>query len=76
MNEIGAPSLIGARVTGNPRELLIAQRAADVIEHPGYFKDGFSMQTGSGAASTAVARFLAERMFVAHVTGPPLNFGE
>ena len=65
MDEIGDPSLIGvgaARVTKNPRELLIARRAADVIEHSGYFKDGFSMQTGSGAASTAATRFLEERM--------------
>ena len=65
MDDIGDPSLIGvgaARVTKNPRELLIARRAADVIEHSGYFKDGFSMQTGSGAASTAATRFLEERM--------------
>lgn len=64
-NDIGDPSLIGvgaARVTKNPRELLIARRAADVIEHSGYFKDGFSMQAGSGAASTAAIRFLEERM--------------
>ena len=53
MDDIGDPSRIGvgaARVTRNPRELLIARRAADVIEYSGYFKDGFSMQTGSGAA--------------------------
>jgi citrate lyase subunit alpha / citrate CoA-transferase len=65
VEDIGDPSLIGvgaARVTKNPRELLIARRAADVIEHSGYFKDGFSMQTGSGAASTAATRFLEERM--------------
>jgi len=62
---VGDPSLISvgaARVTRNPRELLIARRAADVIEHSGYFKDGFSMQTGSGAAATAATRFLEERM--------------
>lgn len=65
IDDIGDPSLIGvgaARVTRNPRELLIARRAADVIEHSGYFKDGFSVQTGSGAASTAATRFLEERM--------------
>lgn len=62
---VGDPALIGvgaARVTRNPRELLIARRAADVIEHSGYFNDGFSLQTGSGAASTAATRFLEERM--------------
>src|SRR5208282_6707263 len=57
-----------ARVTKNPRELLIARRAADVIEHSGYFKDGFSMQTGSGAASTAATRFLEERMSARNIT--------
>jgi citrate lyase subunit alpha / citrate CoA-transferase len=71
IDDIGDPSLIGvgaARVTKNPRELLIAQRAADVIEHSGYFKDGFSMQTGSGAASTAATRFLEERMSTRGIT--------
>ncbi|SLM62502.1 citrate lyase subunit alpha [Dickeya aquatica] len=65
VDEVGDPAKISvgaARVTSNPRELLIARRAADVIEHSGYFKHGFSMQTGSGAASTACTRFLEERM--------------
>jgi len=65
LDQVGDPSLISvgaARVTRNPRELLIARRAADVIEHSGYFNDGFSLQTGSGAASTAATRFLGERM--------------
>lgn len=65
LDQVGDPSLISvgaARVTNNPRELLIARRAADVIEHSGYFNDGFSLQTGSGAASTAATRFLEERM--------------
>ncbi|HUK07218.1 MAG TPA: citrate lyase subunit alpha [Stellaceae bacterium] len=65
LDQVGDPSLISvgaARVTNNPRELLIARRAADVIEHSGYFNDGFSMQTGSGASSTAATRFLEERM--------------
>ena len=69
--DIGDPSLIGvgaARITKNPRELLIARRAAAVIEHSGYFKDGFSMQTGSGAASSAAARFLEERMATLGIT--------
>jgi citrate lyase subunit alpha/citrate CoA-transferase len=65
LDQVGDPSLISvgaARVTRNPRDLLIARRAADVIEHSGYFKEGFSMQTGSGAASTAATHFLGERM--------------
>ncbi len=65
VEEIGDPSKISGdatRVTTNPRELLIARKAADVIEHSGYFFDGFSMQTGSGGASLAVTRFLEEKM--------------
>ncbi|WP_105588477.1 citrate lyase subunit alpha [Cronobacter sakazakii] len=65
VESVGDPAKISvgaARVTSNPRELMIARYAADVIEHAGYFKDGFSMQTGSGAASTACTRFLGEKM--------------
>jgi citrate lyase subunit alpha/citrate CoA-transferase len=65
LDQVGDPSLISvgaARVTRNPRDLLSARRAADVVEHSGYFKEGFSMQTGSGAASTAATHFLGERM--------------
>lgn len=65
VKEVGDPAKISvgaARVTSNPRELMIARSAADVIEHSGYFKRGFSMQTGSGAASTACTRFLETRM--------------
>lgn len=43
-------------MTTNPRELLIARSAADVIVNSGYFKEGFSMQTGTGGASLAVTR--------------------
>ncbi|WHH59091.1 citrate lyase subunit alpha [Petroclostridium sp. X23] len=50
------------RFTKNPKELLIAEKAAQVIEYSGCFVDGFSMQMGSGGASLAVARFLREKM--------------
>lgn len=50
------------RVTKNPRELLIAEYTAKVIEESGYFKEGFSIQSGSGGASLAVARFLRDKM--------------
>ncbi|MDR3426525.1 citrate lyase subunit alpha [Silvimonas sp.] len=65
VEEVGDPSRISvgaARMTNNPRELLIARLAADVIEHSGYFRQGFSLQTGSGASSTAATRFLEDRM--------------
>ncbi|PXW38182.1 citrate lyase subunit alpha/citrate CoA-transferase, partial [Erwinia sp. AG740] len=71
VEEVGDPAKISvgaARVTSNPRELLIARRAADVIAHSGYFKPGFSIQTGSGAASTACTRFLEDRMHKQGVT--------
>ena len=48
------------RYTKNPKELLIAQMAADVIEASGYFNNNFSMQMGSGGASLATARYLRE----------------
>ncbi|MGP4132063.1 citrate lyase subunit alpha [Pantoea tagorei] len=65
VDSVGDPAKISvgaARVTSNPRELMIARAAADVIEHSGYFRDGFSLQAGSGAASTACTRFLESRM--------------
>lgn len=65
VDEVGDSSKIGAgstRMTTNPRELLIARRAADVIDKSGYFNHGFSLQTGSGGASLAVARFLEDKM--------------
>lgn len=71
VEQVGDPSKISvgaARVTSNPRELLIARLAADVIEHAGYFKQGFSLQTGSGASSTAATRFLEHRMRKAGIT--------
>lgn len=65
VDQVGDPAKIGGgatRMTTNPRELLIAKNAADMIEHSGYFKDGFSLQTGTGGASLAVTRFMADRM--------------
>lgn len=63
--EIGDPNGImsgATRFTRNPKELLIAESAADVIMASGYFEDGFSIQMGSGGASLAVARFLRDQM--------------
>ncbi|MEI9698164.1 citrate lyase subunit alpha [Moellerella wisconsensis] len=65
IKRVGDADKIGAdatRMTSNPRELLIARRAADVIEKSGLFKEGFSLQTGTGGASLAVTRFLEEKM--------------
>ncbi|PJC87337.1 citrate lyase subunit alpha [Vibrio sp. HA2012] len=73
--EVGDASKIGGdatRMTTNPRELLIARKAAEVIEHSGYFFDGFNLQTGSGGASLAVTRFLEDKMVR---KGIKANFG-
>lgn len=51
-----------ARMTDNPRELMMAKNAANVIAATPYFKDGFSFQTGVGGPSLAVNRFLEEHM--------------
>lgn len=71
IDSVGDPAKISvgaARVTSNPRELMIARSAADVVEHSGYFEQGFSIQTGSGAASTACTRFLESRMKKKNIT--------
>ena len=65
VDNIGDPAGImsgATRFTKNPKELLIAKSAADVIEASGYFYDGFSMQMGSGGASLAAAHFLRAKM--------------
>ena len=51
-----------ARVTDNPRELMMAENVAKVIAATPYFKDGFSFQTGVGGPSLAVNRVLEEHM--------------
>lgn len=65
VDKIGDPQGImsgATRFTKNPKELLIAEATANVIKASGRFKDGFSIQMGSGGASLAVARFLREMM--------------
>ena len=63
--EIGDPQGIAkgaTRYTKNPKELLIAEYAAQVIIHSPYYREGFSFQTGTGGSSLAVTRFLREAM--------------
>ena len=65
VDSIGDPAKIGAgaaRLTKNPRDLMIAQRTVDVMSASRRFKDGFSFQTGAGAISIATTKYLAERM--------------
>jgi citrate lyase subunit alpha/citrate CoA-transferase len=65
IDKIGDASGIASgatRFTKNPKELLMAQFASKVIVESGYFKDGFSFQTGTGGATLAVSRFLRTEM--------------
>lgn len=65
MEDIGDPKGImsgATRYTKNPKELMIAETAAKVVESSGYLYDGFSMQMGSGGASLAAARFIRQMM--------------
>ena len=65
IDAIGDPKGImsgATRYSTNPKELMIAKAAADVMEASGYFEDGFSFQTGTGGSSLAVTRFLKEKM--------------
>jgi len=57
-----------ARMNTNPRDLLLGKLAANVIEHAGYFREGFGMQLGVGGASLATARFMREVMLRDKVT--------
>jgi citrate lyase subunit alpha/citrate CoA-transferase len=65
VDEVGDPSKIGegaTRMTTNPKELLLARRTSRVIENSGLFKEGYSLQTGTGGASLATTIYLSEKM--------------
>lgn len=72
VDAIGDPKGISSgalRYTKDPKELLIAEYAASVIEYSEYFKDGYSLQLGSGGASMAVGRFMREKMLAKNIVG-------
>ena len=72
VDSIGDPKGIASgalRISSDPRELLIAEYASKVIEYSGYFKEGYSLQLGSGGASLAAARFMREKMLAQGITG-------
>lgn len=65
VESIGDSAKIGAgaaRLTQNPRDLMIAERTADLMAASRLFKNGFSFQTGAGAISIATTKYLADRM--------------
>lgn len=70
VDQIGDAALIGkgaARLTRNPRDLMIAELATKVIVHSGFFKNGYSFQTGAGAIAIACTQFLADATEVAGI---------
>lgn len=65
VEEIGDPEKIATgatRITKNPQELLIAEKAAEVLIAADVIKNNFSFQAGSGGSSLAVCRYLKEYM--------------
>jgi citrate lyase subunit alpha/citrate CoA-transferase len=71
VDAIGDPAGImsgATRFTTNPKELVMAESAAEVIEASGRLVEGFSFQTGTGGASLAVTRFLRDRMLARGIT--------
>jgi citrate lyase subunit alpha/citrate CoA-transferase len=72
VQRLGDPAKIVStttRVTTDPVGLQIARYAAQVIEASGRLKDGFSMQTGSGGISLAVAENVRNAMRRTKVKG-------
>ena len=65
VDEIGNPKKIAsaaARMTQNPRDLMMAKNCANIMAATPWFKDGFSYQTGAGGPSLAVTRFIEPLM--------------
>ncbi|MBG7630539.1 MAG: citrate lyase subunit alpha [Bacteroidetes bacterium] len=72
VDSIGDASKIATgstRITKSPMDLRIARLGAEVIEHSGCFKPGFSFQVGAGGASLAVAKYIREKMKKAEIKG-------
>ena len=65
VDSIGNPKKIAsaaARISQNPRDLMMAEDVARVIAATPYFKEGFSFQTGVGGPSLAANLFLEKYM--------------
>lgn len=65
VDAIGNPAKIAsaaARITRDPRDLMMAEMTAKVIAATPYFRDGFSFQTGVGGPSIAATMFLKDIM--------------
>lgn len=65
VDSIGNPAKIAsaaARISQNPRDLMMAENVARIIASTPYFKEGFSFQTGVGGPSLAANLFLEKEM--------------
>ena len=65
VDSVGDSTKIAAgaiRDSKNPRDILLAKQAAQVIINSGLFVDGFSIQTGTGGASLAAVKYIREEM--------------
>ena len=65
VDSIGNPKKIAsaaARISQNPRDLMMAENVAEVIASTPWFRDGFSFQTGVGGPSLAANLFLEKYM--------------
>ena len=65
VDSIGNPKKIAsaaARISQNPRDLMMAENVAKVIASTPWFKEGFSFQTGVGGPSLAANLFLEKYM--------------
>lgn len=72
MDKIGDPNGIVSgttQMTKDPINLTIARKTADLIKQLGLIKDGFSIQTGAGGISLAVAKEIKEIMKEEKVKG-------
>ena len=65
VDSIGDPRKIAsaaARISQNPRDLMMAENVAKVIASTPWFREGFSFQTGVGGPSLAANLFLEKYM--------------
>lgn len=72
VDAIGDPSKIATgatRITTNPKELYIGEKAAEVLIASGVIQNGYSFQAGSGGASLSVARNLRDYMVANNIKG-------
>ena len=57
---LGVAAVHAGVISAPARDLLIAQRCADIMAASRLFKDGYSFQTGAGAIPVACTNFLAD----------------